>query len=71
MTDRHSGYVVTLEKDIREDDAESIINAIRMIKGVSSVAPVIASHEEMIFTARRDRLWKEKLTNLVINGPGT
>ena len=29
MTDRHAGYVVTLNEDIREDDAEAIINAIR------------------------------------------
>lgn len=33
MTDRHAGYIVTLAADIREDDAEHIINAIRMVKG--------------------------------------
>lgn len=37
MTDRIKGVHVVFEKDIREDDAESIINAIRMVKGVSSV----------------------------------
>ncbi len=40
MTDRHSGYVVALDKDIREDDAEAIIAAISMIKGVLAVQPV-------------------------------
>ena len=34
MTDRHCGYIITLENDIREDDAEATINALRMIKGV-------------------------------------
>jgi hypothetical protein len=41
MTDRHSGYVVTLDRDVREDDAEPILNAIRMIAGVVSVKPVV------------------------------
>ena len=41
MTDREAGYIVTLEKSIREDDAEDIKTAIRMIKGVISVEPVV------------------------------
>ena len=42
MTDRHAGYVVALDRDIREDDAEAIISAISMIKGVMAVQPVDA-----------------------------
>lgn len=42
MTDRHSGYVVTLAKNIREDDAVATISAIQQIKGVLSVQPVLA-----------------------------
>ena len=30
MTDRHAGYVVVLAEDIREDDAESTLTALRM-----------------------------------------
>lgn len=41
MTTRHAGYLVTLEKDMREDDAEGVITALRMVKGVVSVEPVI------------------------------
>lgn len=41
MTDRHIGYVVTLEGPVREDDSEAALNAIRMIKGVIAVEPVI------------------------------
>ncbi len=40
MTDRHTGYVVALDKDMREDDAEAILAAISMIKGVLAVEPV-------------------------------
>jgi hypothetical protein len=42
VTDRHSGYIVTLEQEVREDDAEVIIAAIGMIKGVLTVDPVVA-----------------------------
>ena len=40
MTDRHAGYVITLREDVREDDAEALVNAIKMIKGVVSVTPM-------------------------------
>jgi hypothetical protein len=34
MTDRLKGCVVTFDQDLRTDDAEAILNAIRMVKGV-------------------------------------
>lgn len=37
MTDRLNGCVVVFEKDIRVDDAEAILDAIRMVKGVLAV----------------------------------
>ena len=43
MTDRHAGYVVTLEEDIREDDAANIVCALNMVEGVLSVRPVVGS----------------------------
>lgn len=41
MTDRLAGFVVTLEQDLRDDDAQATIAAIRQIKGVISVEPVL------------------------------
>lgn len=41
MTDRHAGYIVTLDKDIREDDAQLIINALKCVRHVVDVKPVI------------------------------
>ena len=52
MTDRHAGYIVTLDRDIREDDAESTIAALRQIRGVLSVEPVRASPETMMAESR-------------------
>ena len=42
MTDRHAGYIVTLSRDIREDDAEAVITALKMVKGVVGVEALVA-----------------------------
>lgn len=42
MTDRVAGFTVTLDDDIREDDAEIIAGAIRVLRRVVSVEPVAA-----------------------------
>lgn len=44
MTDRHAGYLITLAEDVREDDAEHVLNALRMIKGVATVEPVVSDY---------------------------
>lgn len=63
MTDRHAGYVVALERDMREDDAQVILDAIRLIRGVCSVEPVEGGYSIAIAEARarreiEERLWK-------------
>jgi len=71
MTDRHAGYLVVLDRDIREDDAEEgVLNAIRMIKGVVSVEPVIAGAQQYAAASRRDVQWRDALVELARNGPG-
>jgi len=62
MTDRHIGYIVTLDKSIRSD-CDSILDAIRMIKGVVSVRPVIEGpdHDIAVQKAKHEieeRPWK-------------
>ena len=44
MTDRLCGFIVVLDKDLREDDAQEVLNALRMIKHVISVEPVGSDH---------------------------
>jgi hypothetical protein len=67
MTDRHSGYVVTLADDIRDDDAEAVINALRMVKGVLTVEPIIGGGVSAAFVheQRVRSEFREKLFNLV------
>lgn len=52
MTDRVHSFIVILENDMREDDAEHTLNALRMVKGVIKVEPVISGPEEHMAYAR-------------------
>ena len=61
MTDRYNALVVVLERDIRSDDAEDIISALRMVKGVSSVTPNVSSLQDHIARARARTELAEKL----------
>ena len=66
MTTRHSGYVVALEQDIRKDDAEAVIAALRMVRGVLSVTPLESEPAQFIAEARRDVLWQERLAEAIV-----
>jgi hypothetical protein len=58
MTDRHTGYLVTLETDIREDDAQRIIEALLMVRGVLGVESVTSDPlVQAIAYQRRDTAW--------------
>lgn len=43
MTDRYNGFYVTLEEDTRADDAEALMNAIKMLRGVIDVRPNVVN----------------------------
>jgi len=67
MTDRYNALVVVLDHDIRDDDAEALLNAIRMLKGVLSVKGNVSDIGDLIAQDRashelrkqlRDILWK-------------
>lgn len=46
MTDRIKGVLVTFEGDIREDDCEKYIEAIRAIRCVQRVEPYVKGMED-------------------------
>lgn len=50
MTDRTHAFTVVLDREYRVDDAESIVNAIMMVKGVIDVQPHISDVD--FYTAR-------------------
>lgn len=65
MTERFRGLLVTFAKDVREDDAECHINAIRMIKGVLNVEPVPSNIDAHISEERVRHELHEKLFNVI------
>jgi hypothetical protein len=63
MTDRIHALVVVLDHDIRSDDIEPVIAAIKMIRCVADVKMEVADLETYAARARvredlRDRMWK-------------
>ena len=63
MTDRYHSIGVVLKKDIRDDDAQCVLDAIKMIKGVLSVKPYVSDFDTNMAEERAkrelsDKLWK-------------
>ena len=52
MTDRINGCFVIFDRDIREDDAQATIDAIRHIKGVLDVKKNISNPSDAIAQGR-------------------
>lgn len=65
MSERHAGYIVTLADDIRADDAEHILTALRMISGVVSVKPVAADFSQVVARERVHAEVREKVLALL------
>lgn len=61
MSDRICGFVVILEKDLREEGADQLMQSIRLLKGVVDVRPQIADLETNIGYSRGKLAIKEKL----------
>lgn len=65
MTDRFNALTVVLERDIREDDAEPLIAAIRQLRGVLSVEPHVSNLSDLIAESRVRREIGERLVTIV------
>lgn len=65
MTDRYDTFTVVLERPTRDDDAEPILTAIRMIRGVMQVVPHVAGHESYAAEERARRELGTKLLSVL------
>lgn len=65
MTDRIFAYTVVLEKEIRDDDAEAIKNAILMIRGVADVTEHVSNPEIHYAEERIRQEWGKKLWDIL------
>lgn len=65
MTDRFNALTVVLDHDIREDDAEVLIQAIKMLKGVVDVKGNVADVTAYAIEARVRNELAQKLLDVV------
>ena len=65
MTDRYKSLIVGLEHDIREDDAQSIIQAIRMLRGVLRVEGQISNGDDWLAEERAKHELRRKMIDLL------
>ena len=61
MTDQYNYLTVALETDIRSDDAEALIAAIGMLRGVLKVEPNVANPNDWLAITRARQELGEKL----------
>jgi hypothetical protein len=61
VTDRLNGFYVVLERDIRTDDVEPLLDAVRCLRGVLSVRPNVANWESQV---AEDRAKRELVTKI-------
>ena len=65
MTNRICAYWVVLDRDVREDDAEPVLNAIRMVKGVAEITPVVSGVDIHVARERELARWRGRLLDLI------
>jgi hypothetical protein len=65
MTDRIKGFLVTFEKDVRDDQIELIRNAIGHIRNVQSVKPYVSGLEDHMLYERAISEIGQKLLKFV------
>lgn len=65
MSDSINALTVVLERDIRDDDCEELINAIRMVRGVMSVEPRVSDVSDHVAKVRATAEIRDKIYELL------
>ncbi len=70
MSERVKGFVVTLEKDVRLDDVELLMQTIRYMRGVANVEPSLVDssdwiNQKRVKTELREKMYKFIEENLI------
>lgn len=65
MTDRYNTLTVVLERDIRDDDAEKLLNAIHQLRGVLSVKGNASDLNSLMAEERAKRELGQKIWKVI------
>ena len=68
MTERFHSLTVVLEKDMREDDAKPLIEAIQQMRGVLKVSGVVSDMAAHMAIERSRRELGDKLMGVIYAG---
>ena len=61
MSDRYNSLIVILEKDLKDEDAEPLMEAIKQFRGVLSVRPNVSDINSLMAEKRVRQELGEKL----------
>ncbi len=70
MTDRINALTVVLAEDMRDDDCEYVINAIRMIRHVLAVEPHVTDHNSYVAEMRVRAEWRKRMLDALEDDRG-
>ena len=71
MTDRFNSLTVVLEHDVRDDDAEALLSAIRQLRGVLSVSGNVSDLTAHVAQLRAQQELSKKLWSVLHPEPST
>lgn len=64
MTDSVHSFQVVLAKDIREDDIDGIVGALKHVKGVLNVKPITSTYDSVMAETRAKAEMTDRLLKL-------
>lgn len=65
MTDRINALTVVLETDMRDDDAEGLISAIKQLRGVLTVESNVRNMNDLVAQERARDEMRQKLIDIL------
>ena len=65
MTDRIHALTVALSTDVREDDVQPLIDAVKQLRGVAGVTAAVVDVTDYSARMRADMDWRNKLIDLL------
>ena len=68
MSDRVNSLLVILDKDMRDDDVQALVDAIRMMKNVNSVSMNVSDPDTQVAVMRERSRVNNALLDLIKTG---
>ena len=70
MTDRYHTLTVVLEHDMRDEEVDLLVQAMRQLRGVTSVSAHVADYTSFMAEERAKRALRERLWQVLEGYPG-